>query len=147
MYYRRVAALLTLMLAGLTGCSSILPARSLQVAVRDGETGHPVAGAVVKIRSVHLHLPSYPYPKMDLQSQYSDEAITDGEGVVRLSASPNQPLQVIVSLMGHSPLSVYLLEHPAIRGIASPWIGDELAGHYDPARSTLEIQFRPVVKR
>lgn len=144
-YYRLGIVLLMLLLVGLSGCASRQPARPLQVAVRDGLTGRPVAGAVVRIRSVHLHLPSYPYPKMDSASPFSVEAITDDEGLVELSVSPGQPLQVIVSQAGSSPQFLYLPEHPALRNATSIWMRDRLAGELDPALSSLEIQFRPVV--
>ena len=137
-----VAILATLLLGG---CQASITTRPMTVSVRDSLTHRPVPGALVRVSSVHLHIPQPPYQKFDSIAHLASQAVTDEKGQVRLGAYVNHPMQVIVIREGGAPYWLYLERHPFQLGGETQWFRDRLAfaDVGGKTHSSLEVQFRP----
>lgn len=136
-------AILAIVLLG--GCQASITTRPMTVSVRDSLTHRPVAGALVRVSSIHLHIPMPPYKKFDSTARLASQAVTDEKGLVRLGAYVNHPMQVIVIREGGAPYWLYLERHPFQLGGETQWFQDRLsfADVGGKTHSMLEIQFRP----
>ncbi len=129
----------------LGGCSTNSTQRPMTVSVRDGLTHRPIPGALVRVNSVHFHLPLSPPKKFDSIAPLASQAVTDEKGMVRLGAYVNHPMQVIVTREGGAPDRLYLERHPYLLGGATRWFRDHLvfADVLESSHDSLEVQFRP----
>ena len=84
----------------------------MTVSVRDGLTHRPIPGALVRVSSVHFHIPLSPPKKFDSIPYLASQSVTDENGLVRLEAYVNHPMQVIVTRDGGAPYRLYLERHP-----------------------------------
>ena len=64
----------------LGGCSTNSTQRPMTVSVRDGLTHRPIPGALVRVSSVHFHIPLWSNPKLDSIPYLASQAVTDEKG-------------------------------------------------------------------
>lgn len=129
----------------LGGCATDSTLRPMTVSVRDGLTHRPVPGALVRVTSVHFHFPWPPFQKFDPIAHLASQAVTDENGVARLGAYVNHPMQVIVTREGSAPYRLYLERHPFRQGEEKRWFRDDLAfaDVGGTSHDSLEVQLRP----
>jgi hypothetical protein len=87
------------------------------VEVRGGDTGAPVAGALVLARPVHFFVPAHPYPILDPSPPRSARGLTDAAGAVRLRVIAQHPVQFVVVAPGYTPLML----PPGCAQAGGPW--------------------------
>ena len=129
----------------LGGCATNSNRRTMTVFVRDGLTHRPIPGALVRVSSVHFHVPLWSNPKLDSIPYLASQAVTDEKGMARLGAYENHPMQVIVTREGGAPYRLYLERHPYRQGEETRWFRDDLAfaDVAGTSHSSLEIQIHP----
>ena len=129
----------------LGGCSTSSTRRPMTVSVRDGLNHRPIPGALVRVSSVHFHIPLSSNPKFDSIPYLASQAVTDEQGIVRLEAYVNHPMQVIVTREGGAPYRFYLEQHPFRLGGETRWFQDRLAfaDVAGASHNSIEVQFRP----
>lgn len=124
-----------------SGCGAPGAKRVIAIAVRDGATGRPVEGALVRVNSAHFFLPAYPHQRLDGVTPLADAAVTDERGVAQVMMYEHYPMQLFVYAFGQMPLVLPVDELPDRRGEANVWLGAHDVRD-DALRSTLEVQVR-----
>lgn len=129
----------------LGGCATDSTLRPMTVSVRDGLTHRPIPGALVRVNSVHFHIPLWSNPKLDCIPHLASQAVTDEKGMARLGAYVNHPMQVIVTREGSAPYRLYLERCPSLLDGKMRWFQDRLVfiDIEGTSHGSLEVQFSP----
>jgi hypothetical protein len=123
----------------LAGCRTTTGTATVTVHVRDQQSQHPVADALVQAEAVHFYVPEYPFWIIDFNPSFDARRVTDTDGSARIDLPQECPVRINIVAAGYEPLEAYLTDR-SIWPQTGQWIDiDPQLGQSSGSR--LEIRF------